>query len=75
MEELKIMYEIITAIWKLCKKYGSRRLTCEQWAIFTEEGKALRERFRQNGDEFDLLYRGLFMALQDYYIRKGMEHT
>lgn len=70
MEELKLVYEIITAIWKLCKKYECRRLTCEEWESFVEDGMALREQFSQKGEDCDVLFRGLFMALQDYYRRK-----
>lgn len=71
MEELKIIYDLITSIWRMCKKYGTDRLTCEQWEAFVEEGKKGREMYRVKGEQYDMLYRGMFSALQEYYIRKG----
>lgn len=71
MEELKIIYKILSAIWKLCKKYGYKQLTDQEWEAFVQDGKELREGFRQKGEDFDLLYRDLFFSLQRMYIRKG----
>ncbi len=71
MEELKLIYELITAVWKLIKKYGCGRLSDEQWEGFIEDGKRAREIYREKGEIYDLLYRGMFSAVQDYYSRKN----
>ncbi len=71
MEELKIIYGLITSIWKLVKKYGCNKLTDGQWEAFVGEGMAARKVFLEKGEQYDLLYRGLFSAVQDYYIRKN----
>lgn len=73
MEELKIIYKILSAIWKMCKKYGYKQLTDQEWEAFVQDGKDLREEFLQKGEGFDLLYRDLFSGLQKMYIRKGEE--
>lgn len=73
MEELKIIYGLITSIWKLCRKYGIGKLTCEQWESFIEDGKKAREFYLARGVQYDVLYRGMFSALQDYYIQKKDE--
>ena len=70
MEELKIIYDLITSVWKLIKKYGCNKLTDEQWEAFVEDGMAARKVYLEKGEQYDLLYRGLFSAVQDYYIRK-----
>ncbi len=70
MEELKNIYDLITSIWRLCRKYGTDRLTYEQWESFAEEGKKMREAWLARGVQYDVLYRGMFSALQDYYIQK-----
>jgi len=35
-----------------------------------EYGMAARKVYLEKGEQYDLLYRGLFSAVQDYYIRK-----
>ena len=57
MEELKIIYNLITSVWKLIKKYGCNKLTDEQWEAFVEDGMATRKVYLEKGE-------------QDYYIRK-----
>ncbi|WP_297642781.1 hypothetical protein [uncultured Bacteroides sp.] len=71
MEELKIIYDLITSVWKLVKKYGCSRLTDEQWESFVEDGKRDREIYHGKGEMFDLFYRGMFSVVQDYYIQKN----
>ncbi len=71
MEELKIIYGIISSIWKLCKKYGYKQLTDHEWESFVQDGISLQRKFREKGEEFDRLYRDLFAGLQAMYIRKG----
>lgn len=71
MEELKVIYRMMDALWKLCKRYQGHALTEKEWEAFVEDGKALREQFRTEGEEMDMLFRGLFFAIQDYYVRKG----
>lgn len=64
-------FRVFTETWRLFKKYGFRELTEKEWEAFVEDGKALREQFRTEGEEMDMLFRGLFFAVQDYYVRKG----
>lgn len=71
MEELKIIYGLITSIWKLCKKYGTDKLTYNQWESFVEDGQKTREIYLVKGSQYDMLYREMFSALQEYYIRKN----
>lgn len=73
MEELMIIYNLITSIWRLCRKYGTDRLTCEKWEAFVEDGKRIREDYFTQGEQYDMLYRGMFSALQEYYIRKDVQ--
>lgn len=75
MEELKIIYNLITSIWKLCKKYGTDKLTYGQWEAFVEDGQRTREIYLAKGSQYDMLYRGMFSALQEYYIQKGTSNT
>lgn len=71
MEELKIIYGLITSVWKLIKKHGCNKLTDEQWETFVKDGMASRQAYLEKGEEYDLLYRDLFSAVQNYYIRKN----
>ena len=66
MEELKLIYELITAVWKLIKKYGCGRLSDEQWEGFIEDGMRASDIYREKGETYDLLYRGMLSAVQDY---------
>lgn len=70
MDEKKIVYEIVISIWNLAKEHGFEKLTDEQWESFVEKSMQERNKFKQHGESVDLLYRGMFDALQSYYERK-----
>lgn len=74
MEELKIIYEIVTAIWKLLKKYGCCRLADQQWDNIRDESQELANQFRQQGEDFYQLFHDLYVAVRNYYSRKEPEH-
>lgn len=70
MEEKKIVYEVILSIWSLAKEHGFEKLTDEQWESLIEKASIERYKFKQHGENIDLLFRQTYMALQDYYERK-----
>ncbi len=70
MDGHKEVYSAITDIWHLWKKYGSEKLGDAQWEAFLREGQGLRMKHETAGDEVDMFFRDLFMALQKYYGRK-----
>ena len=69
MGEKKIVYEMIIDIWNLAKKFDFQKLTDDEWERFVNAGMELREKFAKEGKNIDLLCRGLFLALQNYYER------
>ena len=70
MDEKKIVYEIILSIWNLAKEHGFDKLTDEQWESLVEKAMSEREKFNQYGENIDLLFRQMYMALQNYYESK-----
>lgn len=74
MEELKTIYEIVLAIWKLIKKYGCRRLSDQQWDSIRDESQELGKQFRQRGEDFYQLFHDLYVAVRNYYKRKEPGH-
>lgn len=70
MEEKKIVYEIIISIWNLAKGHGFEKLNDEQWESLVEKSMTERDKFKQHGENIDLLFRQMYMALQNYYERK-----
>lgn len=70
MEEKKIVYEIIISIWNLAKEHGFENLTDEQWESLVEKSMNERDKFKQHGENIDLLFRQMYGALQNYYERK-----
>ena len=71
MEEKKIVYDVIVSIWNLAKEHGFERLTDEQWESLHEKSVKEQNRFRQYGDNQELLFRGMFDSLRSYYERKN----
>lgn len=71
MEEKKIVYEVIISIWNIAKEHGFDKLTDNQWESFVEKGMQENKRFKQYGESVEMLYRGMFDALQNYYERKN----
>lgn len=71
MDELKQIYQIILSIWQLFKRYGTKKLTDDEWeALIDESNKAVKE-WRKRGELLERLYRDMFMAVSNYYERKG----
>ena len=73
MDELKTVYDMITRIWKLYRKYGSRTLENEEWEELISTGQQFHEEYRQQDLNLELLFRDLFTALQNYYERLKTE--
>lgn len=71
MEEKKIVYQIIIDLWNLAKEFNFEKLSETEWEIFTEKGMKLRKKFLTYGTDIDLLFRGIFNTLQEYYERKN----
>lgn len=70
MDGYRQMYEAITDIWKLWKKYGSDQLSDSQWEAFAQEGQQLHKKHESVDPKIDQFFRDMFMALQNYYRRK-----
>lgn len=70
MEEKKIVYDVILSVWNLAKEHGFERLTDEQWEDLINKASRENEKFKQCGENIDLLFREMYGALQHYYERK-----
>lgn len=70
MDEKKIVYDVVLSVWNLAKEHGFEKLTDKQWESLVEKAMKDRERFNQYGENIDLLFRQMYMALQNYYERK-----
>lgn len=66
----RIIYQVFTDVWRLARKYGFHRLTDSEWETFCGRGEELLERYQEYGPEVETLYRDLFWAVQEYYVRK-----
>lgn len=75
MEEKKIVYDVILSVWNLAKEHGFEKLTDEKWESLVEKATEQREHFKQYGSSIDLLFRGMFYELQNYYERKKHGQT
>lgn len=67
MDGPRQVYEAISDIWRLWKKYGSGRLNDRQWESLISEGQQLHKKHEAVDQEVDLFFRDMFMALQKYY--------
>jgi len=70
MDEKKIVYDVVLSVWNLAKEHGFEKLTDEQWDSLVEKATIERDKFKQHGENIDLLFRQMYMALQNYYERK-----
>lgn len=70
MNDFKQVYDAITDIWKLRKKYGGEWLDDVKWKQFIDEGKKLHRKWETASPDTDQLFRDMFLALQNYYRRK-----
>lgn len=70
MDELRVIYELILAIWHLFKKYGVKRLDDDKWDSLLVDCDALRRKALEQGQEYYELFYDLYVALRNYYQRK-----
>lgn len=70
MEEKKIVYQIVIDLWNLAKEFNFKKLSDSELDLLAEKGMELREKFVKYGKDIDLLFRGMFNAVQEYYERK-----
>lgn len=71
MEEKKLVYEVITSIWEMFKKYGFEKLNDEQWENLIEDAEIKRKEFMEKGESIDMLFRDMFWCVGNYYEGKG----
>lgn len=74
MDGHRQVFEAITDIWHLWKKYGSCRLDDRKWEALIQEGQQMHKKHEAVDPEVDLFFRDMFMALQKYYERKEPGH-
>lgn len=69
MDDLKPMYEAVSAIWRLRKKYGPGPLKGAEWEQFVDDGKQLQKGFARQNLNVDRFFRDCLIALREYYSR------
>ena len=70
MDEKKIIYEIIISIWNIVKEYFFHQLSDDEIENMCRKASAEVERFKQYGETYNLLFRGIWSAFVQYYERK-----
>ena len=70
MEEKKIVYDIILSIWNIVKTYFFHKLSDDEIENMCRKASAEAERFKQYGETYNLLFRGIWSAFVQYYERK-----
>lgn len=70
MDEKKIIYEIIISIWNIVKEYFFHQLSDDEIENMCRKSSAEAERFKQYGETYNLLFRGIWSAFVQYYERK-----
>ena len=70
MEEKKIVHQIVLDVWNLTKEYEFKHLSEEEWSRMIEKASELREKYRQQGENFKMLFVQMFFAVQEYYAAK-----
>lgn len=73
MDEKKIIYEIIISIWNIVKEYFFHQLSDDEIENMCRKASAEAERFKQYGETYNLLFRGIWSAFVQYYERKKHE--
>ena len=73
MDEKKIIYEIIISIWGIVKEYFFHQLSDDDTEKMFSQVKEEAERFKQYGETYNLLFRGIWSAFVQYYERKKHE--
>lgn len=72
MDEKKIIYEIIISIWNIVKEYFFHQLSDDEIESMCKKASAESERFKQYGETYNLLFRGIWSAFVQYYERKKL---
>lgn len=75
MDGYRQMYEAITDIWGLWKKYGNGRLNDVQWEAFLNDGQQIQKKHAAVDDQTDQFFRDMFVALRKYYERKKKDDS
>ena len=71
MDEKKLVYEVIISIWEMFKKYGFEKISDAQWENLIEDAEIKRKEFKEKGELIELLYRDMFLCIENYYEEKG----
>ena len=72
MEEKKIIYDIILSVWNIVKTYFFHQLSDDDTENMCRKASAEAERFKQYGETYNLLFRGIWSAFVQYYERKKL---
>lgn len=70
MDEKKIIYEIIKDIWDLTKSYILDEMSDEDWEVLIDQASIKYEKYQKEDEKIQMLYREMFMAIQNYGERK-----
>lgn len=70
MDEKKIIYEIIISIWDIVKTYFFKPLSESEIDEMDSKAKSEANRFKEYGDTYNLLFRGIWIAFVQYYERQ-----
>lgn len=70
MDEKKIIYEIIISIWGIVKEYFFHQMSDDEIEIMWNKAKAEEKRFKECGETYNLLFRGIWSAFVEFYERK-----
>ena len=71
MDEKKIIYEIIISIWGIVKEYFFRQLSNDDIENMWNKAEEEEKRFLQQGESYNLLFRGIWSAFVQYYERSN----
>lgn len=70
MDEKKIIYEIIKDIWDLTKSYILDEMSDDDWEVLIDKASSKYEKYQKEDEKIQMLYREMFMAIQNYGERK-----
>ena len=70
MEEKKIIYDIILSVWNIVKTYFFQRMSDDDIENMWNQAKTEEKRFKECGENYNLLFRGIWSAFVQYYERK-----
>lgn len=70
MDDKKIIYEIIKDIWDLTKSYILEEMSDDDWEALIDKANSKYEKYQKEDEKIKMLYREMFMAIQNYGERK-----